>query len=92
VTRPSRVNTAEVVDGSGTPITHAETGATFAVRLGITAPEPALGPNVRIALSTTPERFVAMISNHRWGVDFGTIEGDHVVTMAIVDNPLLPGR
>ena len=87
-----RVNTAEVVDGSGTPISHAETGSTFAVRLGITAPDPALGPNVRIALQHDSGTLVAMISNHRWGVDFGTIEGDHVVTMAIVDNPLLPGR
>ena len=29
--------------------------------------------------STTRARSSTMVSNHRWGVDFGTIEGDHVV-------------
>jgi hypothetical protein len=33
-----------------------------------------------------------MISNHAVGYDFGTIEGEQVVDVAIEGNPLLPGR
>jgi ABC-2 type transport system ATP-binding protein/lipopolysaccharide transport system ATP-binding protein len=87
-----RVMKAEIVDNDGNPISHAETGTTFQVRMGITAPEPVLGPNVRIALQHDSGALVSMISNHRWGVDFGTIQGEHVVAMAIPGNPLLPGR
>jgi lipopolysaccharide transport system ATP-binding protein len=87
-----RVTKAEIVDNDGNPISHAETGTTFQVRMGITAPEPVLGPNVRIALQHDSGALVSMISNHRWGVDFGTIQGEHVVAMGIPGNPLLPGR
>ncbi len=55
-------------------------------------PSATLGPNVRIALQHDSGALVTMVSNHRWGVDFGTIEGDHVVGMALTGNPLLPGR
>ena len=87
-----KVTTAEVVDVEGRPIGHAETGTTFQIRLGLACPEPVLGPNVRVALQHDSGTLVAMPNNHRWGVDFGTIEGDHVVNMGIVGNPLLPGR
>jgi ABC-2 type transport system ATP-binding protein/lipopolysaccharide transport system ATP-binding protein len=87
-----RVTKADIVDNDGNPISHAETGTTFQVRMGITAPEPVLGPNVRIALQHDSGALVSMISNHRWGVDFGTIQGEHVVAMGISGNPLLPGR
>ncbi len=87
-----RVMSAEVIDLAGTPITHAETGTTFQLSLGITAAEPVLGPNVRIALQHDSGTLVSMPNNHRWGVDFGTIEGDHKVRFALTDNPLLPGR
>jgi lipopolysaccharide transport system ATP-binding protein len=86
------VTRADIVDADGEPITHAETGTTFQLRLGVTAPEPVLGPNVRIALQHDSGTLVTMLSNHRWGVDFGTIVGDHSVSMALTDNPLLPGR
>jgi hypothetical protein len=33
-----------------------------------------------------------MVSNHRHEVDYGWVEGEHVVSTGIVDNPLLPGR
>jgi len=87
-----RATRAEVVDTEGNPISHAETGTTFVVRLGVSASQPTLGPNVRIALQHDSGALVSMVNNHRWGVDFGTIEGDHVVGMAILGNPLLPGR
>jgi lipopolysaccharide transport system ATP-binding protein len=87
-----RVTTAEVVDADGNPVTHAQTGTTFTLRLGITAAEPTLGPNVRIALQHDSGTLVGMLSNHRWGVDFGTIHGDHTVSMSVTGNPLLPGR
>ena len=86
------VTTATITDLDGTPLTHAETDTTFQIRLGITAAEPTLGPNVRVALQHDSGTLVSMLSNHRWGVDFGTIQGDHTVSMAITDNPLLPGR
>jgi hypothetical protein len=56
------------------------------------ASEPVLGPNVRIALQHDSGTLVTMLSNHRWGFDFGTVEGEHVVSMSLTDNPLLPGR
>ncbi|MEI6363724.1 MAG: ABC transporter ATP-binding protein [Actinomycetes bacterium] len=87
-----RVTTAEVVDADGSPITHAETGTAFNIRLGVTASEPVLGPNVRIALQHDSGTLVTMLSNHRWGFDFGTVQGDHVVSMGLPSNPLLPGR
>jgi len=86
------VTTARITDLDGSPLSHAETDTTFQIRLGITAVEPTLGPNVRVALQHDSGTLVAMLSNHRWGVDFGTIQGDHTVSMAIAGNPLLPGR
>ncbi|MBI1351817.1 MAG: ATP-binding cassette domain-containing protein [Actinomycetales bacterium] len=87
-----RAVSAQVTDAGGTAISHAETGTTFAVQIGITAPESVLGPNVRVALQHDSGTLVTMLSNHRWGIDFGTIQGDHTVRMAVPDNPLLPGR
>jgi lipopolysaccharide transport system ATP-binding protein len=87
-----RVTTAEIVDVEGNPITHAETATAFKIRLGVTASQPVLGPNVRVALQHDSGTLVTMLSNHRWGFDFGTVEGDHVVSMQLTDNPLLPGR
>ena len=87
-----RVTAAQIVDADGSPITHAETGTTFTIRLAITAPEEVLGPNVRIALQHDSGTLVTMLSNHRWGVDFGVIQGDHSVGVGLTDNPLLPGR
>ena len=87
-----RVVKAEIVNADGNQITHAETGTTFAVRLGITAPEEVLGPNIRIALQHDSGTLVTMLSNHRWGIDFGVIQGDHTVGVGLPDNPLLPGR
>ena len=86
------VTTATITDLTGAPLSHAETDTTFQIRLGITATVPTLGPNVRIALQHDSGTLVSMLSNHRWGVDFGTIQGDHTVSMAITNNPLLPGR
>ena len=88
-----RVTSAEIVDAGGQPMSHAETGTAFTVRLGLAASEEVLGPNVRVALQHDSGTLVTMLSNHRWGVDFGYVqEGDHVVGISLVDNPLLPGR
>jgi len=83
---------ADIVDVDGAPLTHAMTGSTFRVRLGITTVGQILGPNVRIALQHESGPLVAMINNHAIGVDFSWIEGAHDVEIDIVDNPLLPGR
>jgi ABC-2 type transport system ATP-binding protein/lipopolysaccharide transport system ATP-binding protein len=87
-----RLTAAEIVDAAGQPISHAETGETFQSRLGLSVPSEVLGPNVRIALQHDSGTLVTMLSNHRWGIDFGVIQGDHVVTVGLTDNPLLPGR
>ena len=87
-----QVTSAQVTDPSGQAISHAETGTTFAIRLGLKVDQPTLGPNVRVALQHDSGTLVTMLSNHRLGVDFGTISGGHVVSMALTDNPLLPGR
>ena len=83
---------ADIVDAEGAALTHAMTGTTFRVRLGITMQGQVLGPNVRIALQHESGPLVAMINNHAIGVDFSWIEGPHDVEIDIVDNPLLPGR
>jgi len=83
---------ADIVDVDGAPLTHAMTGSTFRVRLGITTVGQVLGPNVRIALQHESGPLVAMINNHAIGVDFSWIEGAHDVEIDIVGNPLLPGR
>ena len=83
---------ADIVDAEGAALTHAMTGTTFRVRLGITTRGQVLGPNVRIALQHESGPLVAMINNHAIGVDFSWIEGPHDVEIDILDNPLLPGR
>ena len=83
---------ADIVDVDGSPLTHAMTGSTFRVRMGITTVGQILGPNVRIALQHESGPLVAMINNHAIGVDFSWIEGAHDVEIDIVNNPLLPGR
>ena len=83
---------ADIVDADGAALTHAMTGTTFRVRLGITTVGQVLGPNVRIALQHESGPLVAMINNHAIGVDFSWIEGAHDVEIDIVGNPLLPGR
>jgi len=83
---------ADIVDIDGSSLTHAMTGSTFRVRLGITTVGQVLGPNVRIALQHESGPLVAMINNHAIGVDFSWIEGAHDVEIDIVANPLLPGR
>ena len=61
---------------TGNPISHAETGTTFAVRVGITAPEEIARARTSASpCSTTPGTLVTMLSNHRWGVDFGDDPG-----------------
>jgi ABC-2 type transport system ATP-binding protein/lipopolysaccharide transport system ATP-binding protein len=87
-----RVTKAEIVSEAGDPINHAETGATFNLRVGFDVTESILGPNLRIALQHDTGPLVSMISNHAVGYDFGTIEGEQVVDIAIEGNPLLPGR
>ena len=74
------------------PLNHAETGSTFCIRMALHARERILGPNVRIALQHESGPLVAMVSNHRYGVDFGYVEGDQQVEIALTGNPLLPGR
>ena len=88
----ARVTSAEIVDADGNQLTHGETGAPLAVRVRFTVPEEILGPNIRVALQHDSGTLVTMLSNHRWGFDFGTIVGDHTVTMTLPRNPLLPGR
>jgi ABC-2 type transport system ATP-binding protein/lipopolysaccharide transport system ATP-binding protein len=83
---------ADIVDVEGAPLTHAMTGTTFRVRLGITTVGQVLGPNVRIALQHESGPLVGMINNHALGVDFSWIEGPHDVEIDLVGNPLLPGR
>jgi ABC-2 type transport system ATP-binding protein/lipopolysaccharide transport system ATP-binding protein len=87
-----RVRSARIVDLDGNAIGHAETGTTFQISLAITAREPVLGPNVRIALQHESGPLVTMVSNHRVETDFGIVEGDRTITVALTDNPLLPGR
>ncbi len=87
-----RARSASIVSLSGEPLNHAETGTTFAVRVAFTAYQPILGPNVRIALQHETGPLVTMLSNHRIGVDLGVVEGDAVVDLQLVNNPLLPGR
>jgi hypothetical protein len=87
-----RVRSAEVLDAEGAAINHAETGTTFCVRVKFTAAKPVLGPNVRIALQHDTGPLVAMLSNHRIGEDFGTVDGENTVDISLVNNPLLPGR
>jgi ABC-2 type transport system ATP-binding protein/lipopolysaccharide transport system ATP-binding protein len=87
-----RLRSAKIVTVDGEPLNHTETGTTFTVRIDFTATQPVLGPNVRIALQHESGPLVTMVSNHKLGVDFDTVEGDRTVDIALTDNPLLPGR
>ena len=87
-----RVRSAAIVGVDGTPINHAKTGETFAIRIGLHAREETLGPNVRVALQHETGPLVTMVSNHERNFDLGTINGDVILDIALVDNPLLPGR
>ncbi|MCX6413087.1 MAG: ABC transporter ATP-binding protein [Actinobacteria bacterium] len=87
-----RVRSARIVDLEGNAIGHAETGTTFQISLEMAAREPVLGPNVRIALQHESGPLVTMMSNHRVQTDFGIVEGNRTITVALTDNPLLPGR
>ncbi len=87
-----RLRTAAIVDEGGEPLDHAETDATFRIRITCTAREQVLGPNFRIALQHDSGPLVAMFSNHRNDIDFGFVDGENRVTMTLPDNPLLPGR
>ena len=87
-----RVRSARIVDLEGNAIGHAETGTTFQISLEMAAREPVLGPNVRIALQHESGPLVTMMSNHRVETDFGIVEGNRTITVALTDNPLLPGR
>ncbi|MDD2858909.1 MAG: ABC transporter ATP-binding protein [Candidatus Nanopelagicales bacterium] len=87
-----RVKSVQITSLDGVPLNHAETGTTFAIKVGVATTEPVLGPNVRIALQHETGPLVTMIGNHRLGHDFGTIDGDHVIDVELIDNPLLPGR
>ena len=87
-----RLHSAAIVNPKGEPLDHAETDETFHIRITMTAHEPVLGPNVRIAIQHDSGPLVAMFSNHRVQADFGTVDGDSIVTMTLPENPLLPGR
>ena len=87
-----RIRRAAITDTAGHPINHAETDAAFDIRIDLTALQPTLGPNVRVALQHESGPLITMFSNHRAAVDFGTVEGDNTVTLRVPDNPLLPGR
>ncbi len=87
-----RVTSVQVTNTEGVPLNHAETGTTFTLKVGIAMTEPVLGPNVRIALQHETGPLIAMISNHRLGFDFSYVDGEHVVEIDLLKNPLLPGR
>ncbi len=88
-----RIKSASIIDpATDEPLSHAETGTTMAIKVNLTTTAPILGPNVRIAFQHDSGPLVAMISNHKHGIDFGTINGDHEVTAALEGTPLLPGR
>lgn len=87
-----RVKSVRITDTAGVPLNHAETGTTFRITVGVATTEPVLGPNVRIALQHETGPLVTMIGNHRLGYDLGTIDGEHLVDVDLIDNPLLPGR
>jgi len=87
-----KLTSAELRNASGEGVNHAETDHTFVLRLGMSAREPVDGPNVRVALQHETGPLITMISNHRYGVHLGVIEGERHVEIALTDNPLLPGR
>jgi len=87
-----RVTSVQITNADGVPLNHAETGTTFTLKVGVATTEPVLGPNVRVALQHETGPLVTMISNHRLGFDFGYVEGERIVEIDLLTNPLLPGR
>jgi len=87
-----RLTSAELCNEHGEQIHHAQTDQTFIVRLGLAASEGVDGPNIRVAIQHETGPLVTMLSNHRYGIHLGMVDGEHVVDMALTDNPLLPGR
>ncbi|MDA9802843.1 ABC transporter ATP-binding protein [bacterium] len=87
-----RCMSARLIDAVGEPLHHAETGETFGFEVQLTCHERILGPNLRFALQHESGQLVTMMSNHRYGFDFGYIDGPRTVTALLTDNPLLPGR
>ena len=87
-----RCMSARLIDAEGQPLQHAETGRTLGFEVQMTCYERILGPNLRFALQHESGQLVTMMSNHRYGFDFGHIEGEKTVTALLTDNPLLPGR
>ena len=87
-----RCTAARLVDQSGTPLQHAETGRTFGIEVDMRCYEEILGPNLRFAFQHESGSLVTMMSNHRYGFDFGYINGTKTATANLTNNPLLPGR
>ena len=86
------IKALEITDAQGSALDHAETGQTFYARVKLQVNERFLGPNVRIGFQHETGPLVAMVGNHRMGIDLGWLEGEHTVEMGLTDNPLLPGR
>jgi ABC-2 type transport system ATP-binding protein/lipopolysaccharide transport system ATP-binding protein len=89
---PLSITGLRIVDEEGVPLDHAETGSTFFVRVDLAVRERFLGPNLRLGFQHENGSLVAMLGNHRLGIDLGWLEGEHTVEMGLTDNPLLPGR
>jgi len=87
-----RCTAARLVDGAGNPLPHAQTGKSFGLEVDMQCYEEILGPNVRFAFQHESGPLVSMMSNHRYGFDFGYVQGAKTVTANLTDNPLLPGR
>ena len=87
-----RSTACRLVDAQHAAINHAETGTTFGIEVDLHCYEEVLGPNVRLAFQHETGALVTMMSNHRYGYDFGFIDGDRTVTALLTGNPLLPGR
>ena len=87
-----RCSSARLVDEAGIPLQHAETGSTFGIEVDMTCFEEILGPNLRFAFQHESGPLVTMMSNHRYGFDFGYIQGEKTATALLTGNPLLPGR
>jgi len=87
-----RCAAARLVDENGSALQHAQTGQTFGIEVDLHCYEEILGPNLRFAFQHESGPLVTMMSNHRYGFDFGHISGDKTVTAQLMNNPLLPGR
>jgi ABC-2 type transport system ATP-binding protein/lipopolysaccharide transport system ATP-binding protein len=87
-----RCSAARLVDDGGSVLQHAETGITFGVEVDMTCFGEILGPNLRFAFQHESGSLVTMMSNHRYGFDFGYIDGQKTATAFLTNNPLLPGR